>query len=119
MTISFRNCLKNGNGNGNGKGKGNGKRRCRSLRDRNQSQRRKAGPDNVCMGEVLRGRRNASRGDALEEEVVEVAEEEAGDEGEEAGGYVVEHDARAGGEGLEAADGPGFEDVEEPEEEEG
>ena len=40
--------------------------------------------------------------------VMEVAEEEAGEEGEEAGGYVVEHDAGAGGEGFEAADGPGL-----------
>ena len=54
----------------------------------------------------------------LLEAVVEVAEEEAGEEGEEAGGYVVEHDAGAGGEGFEAADGPGLPDVEEAEEEE-
>jgi len=40
-------------------------------------------------------------------------------EGEEAGGYVVEHDAGAGGEGFELADGPGFEDIEEAEEDEG
>ena len=50
-------------------------------------------------------------------------EEEVGylgaDEGEDAGGYVVEHDARAGGEGFELADGPGLEDVEEAEEDEG
>jgi len=52
------------------------------------------------------------------EVVVEVAEESAGEEGEEAGGYVVEHDAGAGGEGFEATDGPGFPDVEETEEEE-
>ncbi len=51
--------------------------------------------------------------------MVEVAEEEAGEEGEEAGGYVVEHDAGAVGEGFEFADGPGLEDVEEAEEEEG
>ena len=53
------------------------------------------------------------------EAVVEVAEEQAGEEGEEAGGYVVEHDAGACGEGFEAADGPGLPDVEEAEEEEG
>ncbi len=41
------------------------------------------------------------------------------DEGEDAGGDVVEHDAGAGGESLELADGRGFEDVEEAEEEEG
>ena len=38
---------------------------------------------------------------------------------EDAGGYVVEHDAGAGGEGFELADGPGLEDVEEAEENEG
>jgi len=54
----------------------------------------------------------------LLEVVVEVAEEETGEEGEEAGGYVVEHDAGAGGEGFEAADGPGLPDVEEAEEQE-
>ena len=40
-------------------------------------------------------------------------------EGEEAGGDVVEHDAGAFGEGFELADGPGLEDVEEAEEQEG
>ena len=40
-------------------------------------------------------------------------------EGEEAGGYVVEHDAGAGGEAFELADGGWLEDVEEAEEEEG
>ena len=40
-------------------------------------------------------------------------------EGEEAGGYVVEHDAGAGGEVFELADGRGLEDVEGAEEEEG
>ena len=68
---------------------------------------------------VVRGRREASRGRALEEVVVEVGEDGAGEEGEETGGYVVEHDAGAGGEGFEFADGPGLEDVEEAEEEEG
>ena len=42
-----------------------------------------------------------------------------GGEGEEAGGDVVEHDAGAGGEAFELADGWGLEDVEEAEEEEG
>ena len=46
-------------------------------------------------------------------------EEVGGEEGEEAGGDVVEHDAGAGGELLELADGRGFEDIEEAEEEEG
>jgi hypothetical protein len=40
-------------------------------------------------------------------------------EGEEAGGYVVEHDAGAGGKAFELADGWGFEDVEGTEEQEG
>ena len=40
-------------------------------------------------------------------------------EGEEAGGYVVEHDAGAFGEVLQSADGPGLPDIEEAEEEEG
>ena len=48
----------------------------------------------------------------------EVGDECAEEEGDEAGGYVVEHDAGAFGEGFEAADGPGLEDVEEAEEEE-
>ena len=39
-------------------------------------------------------------------------------EGEEAGGHVVEHDAGAGGEAFELADGGWFEDVKEAEEEE-
>ena len=39
-------------------------------------------------------------------------------EGDETGGYVVEHDAGAFRELLEAADGPWFEDVEETEEDE-
>ena len=46
-------------------------------------------------------------------------EGEAADEGEEAGGDVVQHDAGAGGEGFEPADGPGLPDVEEAEEDEG
>ena len=49
---------------------------------------------------------------------MEVAEEQAGEEREETGGYVVEHDTGAGGEGFEAADGPWLPDVEEAEEEE-
>ena len=40
-------------------------------------------------------------------------------QGEEAGSYVVEHDARAFGEAFEPADRWGLEDVEEAEEEEG
>ena len=40
-------------------------------------------------------------------------------EGEEAGGYVVEHDAGAVGEAFELADGRRLEDVEEAEEEQG
>src|SRR6202789_355498 len=48
----------------------------------------------------------------------EVGDEGSEEEGDEAGGYVVEHDAGAVGEGFEFADGPGFEDVEEAEEEE-
>jgi hypothetical protein len=51
--------------------------------------------------------------------MVEIVEEEAGEEGEEAGGYVVEHDAGAVGEGFEPTDGPRLPDVEEAEEEEG
>ena len=50
-------------------------------------------------------------------------EEEMGqlgaDEGQDAGGYVVEHDAGTGGKAFELADGGRFEDVEEAEEEEG
>jgi hypothetical protein len=49
----------------------------------------------------------------------EVAEEVGAEEGEEAGGYVVEHDAGAGGEAFELADGWWLEDVEEAEEDEG
>jgi hypothetical protein len=41
------------------------------------------------------------------------------DERQEAGGDVVEHDAGAGGEAFELADGRGLEDVEEAEEEQG
>jgi hypothetical protein len=50
--------------------------------------------------------------------MIEEGEDEAGCEGEEAGGDVVEHDAGAFGEGFEFADGPGLEDVEEAEEKE-
>jgi hypothetical protein len=39
-------------------------------------------------------------------------------EGDETGGYVVEHDSGAFGEPFEAADWPGLEDVEETEEDE-
>ena len=50
-------------------------------------------------------------------------EEEVGDlgagEGKNACGYVVEHDACSGWKGFELADGPGLEDVEEAEEEQG
>ena len=48
----------------------------------------------------------------------EGGEHDAGEEREKAGGDVVEHDAGACGDGFELADGPGFEDVEETEEEE-
>ena len=41
-----------------------------------------------------------------------------GGEGEEAGGYVVEHDAGAAGEAFEVANGWRLEDVEQSEEEE-
>lgn len=41
------------------------------------------------------------------------------EEGEDAGGDVVEHDAGASGEALQLTDGRGLEDVEEAEEEEG
>ena len=51
----------------------------------------------------------------LEPEVKELRD----DEGEETGGYVVEHDTGAGGKAFELADGGRFEDVEEAEEEEG
>ncbi len=50
--------------------------------------------------------------------VVEVAEQDAGDKGEETCGDVVEHDAGAVGESFEAADGPGLPDVEDAEENE-
>ncbi len=52
------------------------------------------------------------------QELEEVGDEGAEGEGDEAGRYVVEHDAGAVGEGLELADGPWFEDVEETEEDE-
>lgn len=55
----------------------------------------------------------------LEEVVGEVGDEGAAEEGDEAGGDVVEHDAGAVGEGFETADGPRLEDVEETEEDEG
>ena len=48
-----------------------------------------------------------------------MADEDAEEEGDEAGGYVVEHDADAFGEGFEASDGPGLGDVEGAEEKEG
>jgi hypothetical protein len=40
-------------------------------------------------------------------------------QGQEPGGYVVEHDASAGGETFELADGRRLEDVEDSEEDEG
>jgi hypothetical protein len=55
----------------------------------------------------------------LAEVLDEMKEEGAGEEGEEACGYVVKHDAGAVGKGFETADGPGFPDVEYAEEEEG
>jgi hypothetical protein len=53
-------------------------------------------------------------------EVLEKVEDDVGeDEGSDASGDVVEHDARAFGESFELADGPGLGDVEEAEEDEG
>ena len=62
---------------------------------------------------MLRTILDASR--VLEAQQDEVAQ----GQGEEAGGYVVEHDAGAGGEALELADRRRLGDVEEAEEEQG
>jgi len=78
--------------------------------------RRRGHGSTIPRGEVAR---KDGGGGLLEEAVGEIADDNPEDQGEDPGGDVVEHDAGAFGQGFEAADGPGFGDVEEAEQREG